>query len=211
MTDITLYTHPVSANSHRVKLLLSLLDVPHGEVTIDLLKGEQYSPGFAEVNGWRRLPVLKDRDLVFNESYAILIYVARQYGEESGEQWWPHGQIKQARVARWMFFTADELHNGIGLARNEFGFGIPSSGAYAMERAMKALALLDAHLADREWFELERPTLADVSIYPFIAVAPEAGIDLSAYSNLANWLARVSALPSFVPMPRLLPDKAPRP
>lgn len=207
MTDITLYTHPVSANSHRVKLLLSLLGVPHTAVTIDLLKGEHHSPEFAELNPWRVLPVLKDGELVFNESYSILIYVARQYGVEAGEQWWPHGWIKQTRVARWMFFTANELHNGIGLARNEFGFGVPSGGAYALGRALKALALLDAHLADREWFELDRPTLADVSIYPFVAVAPEAGIDLAPYENLRAWVARVSALPGFDPMPRLLPDK----
>lgn len=210
MTELKLYTHPASANSHRVKLMLSLLGVEHGEVTVDLLKGEQFSPAFAALNPWGRLPVLKSGEAVLNESYAILIFAVREFAPDAGEQWWPHDHIEQAHVARWMFFTANELHNGIGLARNEFGYGIPSAGPYALERGLKSLALLDAHLAGRQWFELDRPTLADVSIYPFVAVAPEAGIDLSPFANVAEWIERFAAVPGFISMPRLLPNKAPR-
>lgn len=210
MSYLTLYTHPVSANAHRVKLLLALLGVDHDEVTIDLLKGEHRGPAFAAMNPWAQIPVLKDGKLILNESYAILLYVAGRYGADGGEQWWPIHPVDQARVARWLFFTANMLHNGIGLARNEFGFGIPSGGQFAFQRGTIALELIDAHLADRAWFELDRPTLADISVYPFVAVAPEAGFDLARYRHVADWIARVSDLPNFVGMPRTLPDKAPQ-
>ena len=210
MKDLTLYTHPVSANSHRVKLLLSLLGVDHSETSIDLFKNEQRTAEFAAVSPWAQIPVLRDGDLVLNESYAILLYLAGEYGTDGGAQWWPETPGDQARVARWMFFTANMLHNGIGLARNEYGFGIPSGGQLAFQRGTKALHLLEAHLANRKWFELDRPTLADVSVYPFIAVAPEAGFDLSPYEHLSDWVARFSEQPGFIKMPRVLPDKAPQ-
>ena len=82
MTDLKLYSHPVSANSHRVKLMLSLLGVEHDEVTVDLLKGEHFSPAFAALNPWGRLPVLKFGEAVFNESYAILIFAVREFGSK---------------------------------------------------------------------------------------------------------------------------------
>ncbi len=210
MPDITLYTHPVSANSHRVKLLLSLLGLPHAEQIVDVLKGAQRSPEFTALNPLQQLPVLTDGDVVLNESYAILLYLAGRYGDEDADRWWPMAPVDQALVARWMFFTANNLHNGIGLARNEFGFGIPSAGDYALGRGERALGALDRHLAGRDWVELGRPTLADVAVYPFIAVAPEAGFDLTPHRHLTQWVDRLASLPGFVAMPRLLPNRAPR-
>jgi glutathione S-transferase len=49
---------------------------------------------------------------------------------------------------------------------------------------------------------LPSPTIADVANYSYIAHAPEGNVSLEPYANVRSWLARVEALPGFVPMPR---------
>ena len=61
----------------------------------------------------------------------------------------------------------------------------------------------ERQLRDRDWLELERPTLADVGCYPFVAVLEEARLDPANWPRLGAWAGRVEALPGFVAMPRL--------
>jgi glutathione S-transferase len=203
MSDIVLHGFPVSSNTHRVRLMLSLLGVPFEERMVNLVTGEHLKPEFTTLNPQQKVPALIHDGRVLTESYAILLYLAQTFGGDQASAWWPSDPAQQAEVASWMFFTANELHNGIGLARNERAFRIPSAGDYAAERGRKSLAWIEAHLADREWLELGRPTLADVSVYPFVAVAPEAGLPLDGYPAIQRWVARLGALPGFLPMPML--------
>jgi glutathione S-transferase len=46
------------------------------------------------------------------------------------------------------------------------------------------------------------PTLADIANYSYAAHAPEGNVALDAYPRLRAWLARIEALPRFVPMVR---------
>ncbi|MBX9607141.1 MAG: hypothetical protein K2Y51_13035 [Gammaproteobacteria bacterium] len=45
-----------------------------------------------------------------------------------------------------------------------------------------------------------RPTIADVAVFPYIALAPMGGIDLAPYPAVLAWIARVRALPGFIPI-----------
>ena len=45
-----------------------------------------------------------------------------------------------------------------------------------------------------------RPTIADVSNYSYIAHAPEGDVSLDDYPFIRAWLARIENLPGFVPM-----------
>ncbi|WP_425288471.1 glutathione S-transferase C-terminal domain-containing protein [Sphingomonas gellani] len=78
---------------------------------------------------------------------------------------------------------------------------MPSAGDYAAPRGERALAYLDAHLSARPFLELGRPTLADVSVFPFVAVAPGAGLPILEYEHIQTWLGRLAALPGFIAMP----------
>ena len=54
----------------------------------------------------------------------------------------------------------------------------------------------------RDWLAADRPTLADVAGYSYIAHAPEGGVSLAPYPQLRAWLARIEALPDFIGMAR---------
>jgi glutathione S-transferase len=61
---------------------------------------------------------------------------------------------------------------------------------------------MEADLADgRRFLVDEEPSLADVALYSYTVRAPEGGVPLDAYPRLRDWLARVEALPGFIPMP----------
>ena len=62
------------------------------------------------------------------------------------------------------------------------------------------LGHLERHLANREFLASEHPTIADVAMYSYTAHVPEGGISLDPYPAIRRWLARVEALPDFVPM-----------
>jgi glutathione S-transferase len=59
------------------------------------------------------------------------------------------------------------------------------------------LAALDLHLRTRD-FLVDAYSIADIAVYAYTHVAPEAGYELAAYSAVERWLARVEAQPRFV-------------
>lgn len=53
-------------------------------------------------------------------------------------------------------------------------------------------------MGKRSGWEFERPTVADIAVFPYIALAEDGKISLEAYP--LAWIERVKALPGFVSM-----------
>ena len=79
-------------------------------------------------------------------------------------------------------------------------FGVPDPGGAAQARTHALLAVMDAELGRRDWLAGEAATIADVACYAYVALAPEGNVSLQDYPRVRAWLARVEALPGFVPM-----------
>jgi len=62
------------------------------------------------------------------------------------------------------------------------------------------LETVEKHLDNRDWLAGDHATIADIADYTYIAHAPEGNVSLNAYPNIRAWLARVEALPGFIPM-----------
>ena len=60
---------------------------------------------------------------------------------------------------------------------------------------------MDRQLAQRDYLARQSLTLADLAFYAYVARAPEGDVSLDPYSKIRSWLARVEAMPRFVPMP----------
>jgi glutathione S-transferase len=62
---------------------------------------------------------------------------------------------------------------------------------------------MEAHLtASAGFLAGAGPTIADVALYTYTAHAGEGHISLDPYPQIRAWLARIEALPGFVPMVR---------
>ncbi|SFL90001.1 glutathione S-transferase family protein [Methylorubrum salsuginis] len=191
-----LYHHPLSGHAHRARLFLSLLGVPHEAIEVDLKGGAHKRPEFLALNPFGQVPVLDDDGTVVSDSNAILVYVARKLGRTD---WLPENAEGEAAVQRWLSVAAGELAYGPAAARLVTVFGANFRPEEVIGRAHTLLGRLEAHLTGREWLVGERPTVADVALYSYLARAPEGNVDLSSYVNVNAFLRRIEALPGFVP------------
>lgn len=69
-----------------------------------------------------------------------------------------------------------------------------------MPNNISSLTQLNDHLAEREWLKLGHPTIADVTVFPYVALARYGKIDLDSYLNVITWFDRIKQLPGFVNM-----------
>ncbi|KIU33379.1 glutathione S-transferase [Methylobacterium radiotolerans] len=191
-----LYHHPLSGHAHRARLFLSLLGVPHEAIEVDLKAGAHKRPEFLALNPFGQVPVLDDDGTVVSDSNAILVYVARKLGRTD---WLPEDAEGEAAVQRWLSVAAGELAYGPAAARLVTVFGANFRPEEVIGRAHTLLGRLEAHLTGRDWLVGERPTIADVALYSYLARAPEGNVDLSGYPTVNAYLRRIEALPGFVP------------
>lgn len=199
-SPIRLYRHPLSGHAHRVELLLSLLRLPFERVDVDLKGGAHKTPEFLSKNAFGQVPVIEDGDVTLADSNAILVYLAARY--DASGRWLPRDPVAAAHVQRWLSVAAGQLAAGPAAARAASVFGRKLDVEQAKGIAAQLFAVIDQHLANQRFLAGDEPTLADVAIYTYTAHAPEGGVSLDPYGNLRAWLARVEALPGFVPMKR---------
>jgi len=192
---IKLYDLALSGNAHKCRLLLSMLGVEYESVPVDFAKGEHKAPEYLAVNPFGQVPALTDGDVTLRDSGAILIYLAGKYG--AGD-WLPSAPNELAEIVSWLSFSANEINNGMTLARFAVAFKGPGIDiATAQRRGGRALKLLDAHLEGREWLALGRPSLAEFVCHPLVSVWRDAELDIADYPATAAWLERFQALPGW--------------
>lgn len=190
-----LYHHPLSGHSHRARLFLSLINLPHELVEVDLMSGAHKKPDFLKMNPFGQVPVLDDGGEYVSDSNAILVYLAKKAGRTD---WLPDDLKSTAAVQRWLSVAAGEIAYGPAAARLVTVFGAKFNPEEVIGRAHAVLGKLETQLSDREWLVGERPTIADVAIYSYVARAPEGNVDLSTYPAVNRLLRRIEALPGFV-------------
>ncbi len=189
-----------SGNCYKVRLFLSLLKMDCEIVPIDLANKEHKSPAYLQKNPLGEIPVLEDGDLVLRDSQAILVYLARKYGTQD---WFPNQPDEMALVMQWLSTACNEIARGPMDARAHYKFKLDIDIKKAQEKSSSILTIINNHLADRDWLELNRVTIADIACFPYIALAYEGKVSLDPYPNINKWIAGIKELPDFISMPGL--------
>jgi glutathione S-transferase len=196
---LKLYDVKLSGNCYKIRALLSFMNLDHEMIHVDLVNRQQKSSEFIALNVFGQVPVLVDGTETIRDSQAILFYLASTYGD--GE-WLPKDAVGQAKVIQWLSVAANEIANSFAAARVYYLFNrIEIDVQRATVRAHALLTTLDQHLTTRQWLEFERPTIADVACYPYIAMASEGKISLEDYPHVTAWLDRFKQLPRYVDLP----------
>lgn len=194
-----LYSFLLSGHSHRVRLFLSLLGVDYEEIEVNLAAGAHKRPEFLALNAFGQVPVLDDDGVVVPDANAILVYVAKKFGRTD---WLPEDAAGAAAVQRWLSVAAGQLAHGPAQARLITVFKAPLRPEEVIPRAHAILRLIDGQLAKTAYICGERPTIADIALYSYVARAPEGNVELTGYGNIRRWLAAIESLPGFVEFPR---------
>ncbi|MEM6867713.1 MAG: glutathione S-transferase [Cyanobacteria bacterium P01_C01_bin.121] len=199
---LTLYSHPLSGNAYKVKLLMAFLGLTYKNIDVALEKGEHQQPPFLALNPFAQVPVLKDDDTVLADAQAILVYLARQYGGEKAEKWLPLDPLPMAQVMRWLSTTAGEVRQGPEFARLYHLFNVSTIDIeQTRKKSTFIMQQLEQHLTKRDWLACERLTIADVAVFPYIALSRDGTVPLEVYPWVMNWIERVKQQPGFVGMP----------
>ena len=198
VSPITLYRHPLSGHAHRVQLFLGLTGLPHTLVDVDLMSGAHKQAAFLRMNPFGQVPVIDDDGSIVSDSNAILVYLATQYS--AAAPWLPREPLQTARVQSWLSVAAGQIAFGPAAARLITVFGAKFSADEVIARAHALLKVMDAELGNRDFLVGAEPSIADVAAYSYIALAPEGNVALDGYAHVRAWLARIEALPGFVPM-----------
>ena len=203
MGPLILHEDPRSGNCYKIRLTAALLGLPLERRFYDILKGETRTPEFlANVNANGRIPVLQDGDRLLPESNAACFYLAE------GSPLIPAGRFERADMLRWMFWEQYSHEPNVASLRFWLEY-IGEDGLSETQRMLlpakreageAALALMDRHLANRNWFVGDFLSLADLVLYPYTHVAAGGGFDLGRYPAIGAWLDRVAAHSNYVPM-----------
>ncbi len=197
---MTLRLHDLALSGHayRVRLFLSLLDLPHTVIPVDAAKGAQKAPAFLALNPFGQVPVLEDGEVVIADSNAILVYLAERYGSEA---WRGNSPESRATIQRWLSVAAGQLAFHPAAARRANLFRQPLDPEL-IKRSHELFAIIDKTLGSHAFIAGAVITIADIALYSYIVVAPEGNVSLDTYPHIRKWLASIEALPKFIAMPR---------
>jgi glutathione S-transferase len=195
-----LYDLEVSGNCYKVRLFAALVGVELELIPVDFMAGEHKQQPIIGMNPLGQLPILCDGNVQLRDSQAILVYLAGKYADAS---WFPQEPEAQAEVVQWLSTAANEIQHGPGAARLVDKFGFEIDKATAVATADRVLPVVEAQLAEHEWLALDRPTIADCAVMPYIGLSHEGGISLEGYPNIRAWINRIKQLPGFISMSAL--------
>ena len=192
-------------------MLLEFMGVSYDWEAVDVLSGYTQSPEFKQLNANAKIPLLEITDNeaggkeYLSESNAILNYLAE------GSEFLPASGLPRARVLQWQFFEQYSHEPYIAVARFIKHFlGLPAERQeeFASKQAggHKALAIMDAQLSRTPYLAGEGLTIADISLYAYTHVAPDGGFVLTEYAHILAWMARIEALPNYLPMQNNIAD-----
>ena len=193
---ITLYGGPLSGNAYKVRLLLNLLGLEFEETVVNLQTRENQADSFLALNPRGQIPTLVDGEVTIWDSQAILVYLARRYGEA----WLPVEPAAMAEAMQWLAVAENELLFGLARARAVKCFGRDFDLASCQAYGRAGLKVLEQRLADHQWLAAGKPTIADIACMPYAALSYMGDIPLDDYPAVRAWIDRVRALPGFIAM-----------
>jgi glutathione S-transferase len=202
---LRLYDYAASGNCFKVRLLLALLGREYERVPIDIFAGDTLTDEYGRVNPVRETPVLElDDGERISQSNAILWYLAE------GTPFLPDTALERAQALQWLSFEQERIMMGAGGTRFRRLTGRarldPDADARRFAAGEESLRILDEHLSGRAFVVGDRPSIADISLFAYTAVAPEVGFELG--EHVQAWLERIRSLPGFMDDYETYPENA---
>ncbi|NMD96321.1 MULTISPECIES: glutathione S-transferase family protein [unclassified Rhodococcus (in: high G+C Gram-positive bacteria)] len=188
MTIPVLHDFPLDPRCYSVRLAASVLGYEHRIEPVDVIPGGAHLTGrYRELTPSGVLPVLETGTAVLVGTMAVLEHLA------AGTDWAP-------TTPEWLTFASGPLEH-VYACRDT---ALYTTDAVDTRAALTVLQTLDDHLAlhaDHDWFTADRPTVADLALYPAAALSRDIGIDHDTFPALRRWMRQVKHLPGFVEMP----------
>ena len=185
-----------SGNVQKVIFMLEELGLPYVREDYGRQFGNTQTDAYRKLNPSAKVPTLLDGDVVIWESHTILRYLAATHGPQlTGAS-----PADRTLIERWMDWLLGALNGPFLAVFREAGKPPaerhPDFGAQAADLAAQ-LKIVNEHLASRQWFALDRLTIADIALAPITKRCLAFPIEKPALDDLSRWQSAIEARPAF--------------
>jgi len=197
----SLYEMADSGNCYKVRLLMNQLDIDYERIATDILQGESRTEEFLALNPNGKVPLLVlPNGKPLAESNAMLCFLGL------GSPFIPDDGYQQALMLQWLFF--EQYSHEPFIATNRFWIHLAGTAdqhatqiAANHGRGMAALQVMNQHLENNQYFTGgDFYGIADIALYAYTHVAHQGNYDLSGFTAIEDWLARVEGQPRHIPI-----------
>jgi glutathione S-transferase len=207
MIDLYTWSTP---NGRKVSIALEEFKIPYTVHQIVMRDRVQKEPWFLKINPNGRVPAIIDRangDFAVFESGAILWYLAEMIDAP-----YLNDRKRRSVVLQWLMFQM----SGVGPMQGQanvfnryFPEKIPSVISRYTNEVSRLYGVMDGRLAEVEFLAGEY-SIADMSVYPWVAQHDWSGVELTPFKHLSRWFDAMSARPA-VQKGMKVPDTQPVP
>ena len=191
---IELFYSP-TPNGRKISIMLEETKINYKITSIKLSKDEQFKPEFLKLNSYGKIPVIIDheKNLTLIESGAILIYLAKKSNKFLPKE-------NEIRIFEWLMFQISNVGPTLGQLHHFSHFN-PGKSLYSEERfykgALRVYAALNNQLKKNKYIAGKEYSIADISLFPWIARhdwhMPDKINLRNDYKFLVNWYDRVGS------------------
>ncbi len=186
---MTLFSDPASPDSHRARLVLAVKDIRADVIDIDI---QQLPADLGDINPYKELPTLVDRDLSLYHAPIIMEYLDERF---------PHPPLMPVdpvtrAYCRLALYRIERDWYGQAKALEQ---GADAEMAVAIRQALgESLVAIETLLARRPFFLPDELTLVDCTALPILWRLPRYGITLPDWAvAIRGYCDRMFAEPAF--------------
>ncbi len=205
---ITLYDCATAPSPRRARILLAEKGVAHETVQVDLRSGEHLGAAFRALNPNGTVPVLRTEEGTLTDNAAITAYLEARFPEPPLLGVTP---LERAAIASWHWRVeadglgaiAEAMRNSAPAMVNRALPGpvdhaqIPALAERGLARVRQFFAMLDEHLAGRDFVAADRFSVADITAVVAVDFARVVKVRLDGqHPHLQRWRAAMAERPS---------------
>jgi glutathione S-transferase len=175
---------------------LEELGLPYSVHIVDLMKGEQKTAAYLQINPNGRIPTIVDRandNFAVFESGAILTYLAEKTG-----QLMPADLKGRSLVMQWLMFQMGGIGPMMGQANVFFRY-FPEKIQPAIDRyqneSRRLFEVLDGRLGESEWLAADY-SIADIANWCWVRTYKWSGVSIDGLPHLRRWMDAMKERPA---------------
>ncbi|PPC74502.1 maleylacetoacetate isomerase [Pokkaliibacter plantistimulans] len=199
--DLELFSYFRSSTAYRLRIALNLKGIDYRITPINLLKGEQRSEAYLQLNPQGLVPALRLGDgRILTQSMAILEWLEVSYPQTP---LYPDDSWQQAQVRSLCMEISCDIHplNNLRILKylvGPLGRSDEEKTAWYHHWLHQGFRVLEAQLPDTTYAGGEQPNMVDVCLIPQLYNAYRFGLDMTSYPRMQHIYHHCNQLDAFI-------------
>ena len=194
---IDLYTWH-TPNGRKISIMLEEIGLDYNVYPINIAKDEQFQDHFLKISPNNRIPAIVDKNndnYALFESGAILMYLA----EKSGKLLNFDNKDEYYRTIEWLMWQMGgvgpmfgQVHHFVKYNKGKSEY---SEQRYSKE-AKRLYGVMNKKLGNHQFVAGKSYSIADISIWPWVARFDWQEVDLNEFPNVVRWYKEMADRPA---------------